>query len=145
MSEEGCGIIVNEIIIRCGDTFNRELYLCSECKLNTTMEVNTMAKLSEAAKAYEPSSKTGNIADLGKVSTDLELIDDSFEFEKNGEVKTVEQKVIEVEGERYRVPITVIQQLKVLLEDNPNLKFFKVKKSGTTRDDTRYQVIPLME
>jgi len=31
------------------------------------------------------------------------------------------------------------------MEDNPKLKFFKVKKSGTTKDDTRYQVIPLME
>ena len=102
-----------------------------------------MANLKDAANAYEPSSKTGNIADLDKVSTDLELIDDKFEFEKNGEVKTVEQKVIEIEGERYRVPITVIQQLKMVLEDNPTLKFFKVKKSGTTREDTRYQLIPL--
>lgn len=104
-----------------------------------------MAKISEAAKSYESTSKTKNIADLGRVSTDLELIDDSFEFEQNGNVKTVQQKVIEVEGEKYRVPVTVIQQLKVILEDNPNLKSFKVKKSGTTKDDTRYQVIPLMD
>jgi len=103
-----------------------------------------MAKLSEAAKEYVPSSKTKNIADLDKVSTDLELVDDEFEFEKGGVTKVVKQKVVVVEEENYRVPITVIQQLKVVLEDNPELKFFKVKKTGTTKDDTRYQVIPLM-
>ena len=104
-----------------------------------------MAKLSDVAKSYESTSKTKNIADLGKVSTDLELVHDSFEFEKNGNTTTVQQQVIEVEDEKYRVPVTVIQQLKVILEDNPTLKSFKVKKSGTTKDDTRYQVIPLME
>jgi hypothetical protein len=103
-----------------------------------------MAKLSEAAKRYESTSKTKNIADLDKVSTDLELVRDTFEFEKDGQTKTVQQQVIEVEGEKFRVPVTVIQQLKVILEDNPELKNFKVKKSGTTKDDTRYQVIPLM-
>jgi len=104
-----------------------------------------MAKLSEAANSYESTSKTKNIADLDRVSTDLELVNDSFEFEKNGETKTVQQQIIEVDGEKFRVPVTVIQQLKVVLEDNPNLKNFKVKKSGTTKDDTRYQVIPLMD
>jgi len=103
-----------------------------------------MAKISEVAKNYESTSKTKNIAELDKVSTDLELVHDSFEFEKNGETKTVQQQIIEVENEKYRVPVTVIQQLKVILEDNPELKYFKVKKSGTTKDDTRYQVIPLL-
>ena len=104
-----------------------------------------MAKISDVAKSYESTSKTKNIADLDKVSTDLELVRDTFEFTKNDETKTVQQQVIEVDGEKYRVPVTVIQQLKVILEDNPNLKNFKVKKSGTTKDDTRYQVIPLMD
>jgi len=106
-----------------------------------------MAKISEVAKGYETTSKTKNIADLGRVSTDLEIMHDSFELtdKATGEPKTVQQQVIEVDGEKYRVPVTVIQQLKVILEDNPNLKNFKVKKSGTTKDDTRYQVIPLMD
>jgi len=105
-----------------------------------------MAKLNEFAQEYEPIATTKNIADLPSVSVDLELEDDSFEFTDkiSGKPKTVTQKVINVEGETYRVPVSVIQQLKVLLEDNPNLKKFKVKKSGTTKDDTRYQVIPLM-
>jgi hypothetical protein len=104
-----------------------------------------MAKLGEYAKGYEPAATTKNIADLTEVSTDLDLQDDEFEFEdkKTGDTKTVKQKVIVLNEEKYRVPVSVIQQLKVLFEDNPNLKRFKVKRSGSTKDDTRYQVIPL--
>ncbi len=103
-----------------------------------------MAKIGDYARDYVPTATTKNIAELQSVSTDLELIDDEFEFTKNGETKIVKQKVIVVENEQYRVPVTVIQQLKVIMEDNPALKKFKVKKSGTTKDDTRYVVIPLM-
>lgn len=103
-----------------------------------------MAKLNEYAQGYEPSAKTKNIADLDSVSTDLELVDDEFEFEKNGETKTVKQKVVIINDEKYRVPVSVIQQLKVLLEDNSSLKTIKVKKSGSTMDDTKYQVIPVL-
>ena len=100
-----------------------------------------MSKISEYVKDYEPTTKTKNIAELDKVSTDLELEDDDYEFTKDGETKTVKQKVIVVDGENYRVPVTVLQQLKILIEDDPDLKSFKVKRSGSTKDDTRYQVI----
>ena len=101
-----------------------------------------MVKIADFAKTYE--SKTiKNIAELPEVPTDIEIEDDSFDFEKDGKTKTVKQKVIEVNGEKYRVPISVIQQLKVLVDDNPKLARFKVKKSGTTKEDTKYQVIPL--
>lgn len=103
-----------------------------------------MSKISEYAQGYEPTATTKNIADLKEVSVDLELEDDEFEFkDKNNQVKNVKQKVVVVDGESYRVPVSVIQQLKVILEDNPTLKKFKVKRSGTTKDDTRYQVIPI--
>ena len=102
-----------------------------------------MPTINEAAKGYQTKA-TKNIADLSEVTTQLELLDDEFEFtDKNGQVKTVKQKVINLNGENYRVPASVLQQLKVLLEDNPKLNRFKVKKSGTSKDDTRYQVIPL--
>jgi len=105
-----------------------------------------MAKLNEFAKDYEPIATTKNIADLPEVSIDMELEDDSFEFtdKASGQLKTVTQKVIKVGDETYRVPVSVIGQLKILLEDNPNLKKFKVKKSGSGKDDTRYQCIPLV-
>lgn len=104
-----------------------------------------MSKISEFVKGYEPQQTTKNIADLKEVSTDLELEDDTFEFtdKVSKETKTVKQKIIVVNGESYRVPVSVIQQLKVIMEDNPTLKKFKVKRSGSTKDDTRYQVIPL--
>lgn len=105
-----------------------------------------MVSLGEAAKEYE-SSKTKNIAELNSVSTELELVEDEFEFtdNKTGNTKTVKQEVVIIDDVKYRVPASVKQQLKVLLEDNPNLKKFKVKKTGTTKDDTRYQCIPLIE
>lgn len=105
-----------------------------------------MTKLNEFANSFEPASKTKNVADLKEVSTDVELIDDEFEVtdKVTKQIKTVKQKVIVVDGEQYRIPNSVIGQLKVILEDNPNCKKFKVKKTGTTMDDTRYQVIPLI-
>jgi len=103
-----------------------------------------MAKISDYAKDYVSPAKTRNIAELASVSTDLELIDDEFDAGKNGESKIVKQQVVVVDGEQYRIPVSVIAQLKVVLEDNPNLKKFKVKKTGTTKEDTRYQLIPLM-
>lgn len=107
---------------------------------------NNMATLKESAQKFK-SSKTLNISDLAKVSADVELIEDSFELEDNvtHETKTINQEVIIVDDVKYRVPTSVKAQLKILLEDNPNLKYFKVKRSGTGISDTKYQVIPLME
>lgn len=101
-----------------------------------------MATIADLAKTFE-SKTTKNIAELPEVSTELELEDDEFEWTKDGKTKTVKQKVVEINGEKYRVPVSVIQQLKVMIDDNPNLKRFKVKKTGTSKDDTRYTVIPL--
>jgi len=102
-----------------------------------------MAKLGEYAKEHIAVTATKNITDLPEVSVDMELVDDSFEFEKDGETKTVNQKVVIVDDEKFKVPTSVINQLKVLLEDNPTMKKFKVKSSGSGMDK-RYQVIPLM-
>ncbi len=97
-----------------------------------------MKTIKEEAKAYEPKQTTKNISELQSVSTDIVLEDDSFEFEG----KEVKQKVMVVNGERYRMPVSVLRDLKVILEDNPNLKSFKVKKTGQQME-TRYTVIPL--
>jgi len=105
-----------------------------------------MSKISEYVKDYELKTTTKNIADLKEVSVELEIEDDEFEYtdKQTNQVKQVKQKVLIVNGESYRVPASVIQQLKILLEDNPTMKKFKVRKSGSTKDDTRYQVIPLI-
>lgn len=99
-----------------------------------------MSKISQEALDYKPSTKTKLISDLASVSTDLDLIDDEFEYDG----KTIKQKVIIVKDEKYRVPITVIQQLQVILKDNPNVKEFKVLRSGKTKDDTKYTVVPIV-
>ena len=92
-----------------------------------------MATLKEDAKAFE-AKQTKNIADLSTVSIDLEL----------GEELNVEfpYKFVVVENERYRVPNSVLSNLKAILEENENLKTFKVKKTGTGLN-TEYTVIPL--
>ena len=102
--------------------------------------------IGEAADNYK-SSQTMNIADLDKVSVDLQLVDDEFEFtdRATGLPKKVQQKVIIIDEIKYRIPQTVLQQVKVLREDSPTLKFFKVKKTGSTKEDVRYTCIPLLE
>ena len=97
-----------------------------------------MVNLKDEAKAYE-SKSVGNIADLPKVSTELEVAERTG---TNDEGKEFSYKVITIDGEDYRVPKSVLKSLKALLEDNPKLGFFKVKKTGVGMS-TEYIVIPL--
>jgi len=103
-----------------------------------------MSKINEIAKGYETKA-TKNITELNEVPVELEVLDDEFEVvdKKTNQTKVVKQKVINLNGINYRVPNSVFQQLKVILEDNPALKKFKVKASGSGME-TRYQVIPLV-
>ena len=102
-----------------------------------------MTTLSDFAKTYEP-ARTRNIADLKEVPTNLDLKDDEFQAEdrETGATKTVKQKVVVINGEKYRVPISVIADLKAILEKNPTLQKFSVSKKGTGLQ-TKYTVIPL--
>ena len=92
-----------------------------------------MATIKEKAQAYEP-KQIKNIAELTSVSTDLEVKDEA-------EAEFPYSYVI-VEGERYKMPVSVIASLKLILEENQALKKFKVKKQGEGMG-TKYQVIPL--
>jgi len=95
--------------------------------------------LKEEALESESTPRTKNIIELSQISTELKVLTETFK-NKDGEEVTI--KVVDVNGERYRVPQSVLNSLKVILEDNPNLKTFKVKKTGEGMD-TRYTVIPL--
>ena len=96
-----------------------------------------MSSIKELAKEYTP-KQTKNIADLDKVSTDTAV--ETKEFTKeDGEKFSFD--VVTIEGEDYRVPTSVIIQLKAVMEKKPNLKFFSVAKSGEGLKTT-YQVIP---
>lgn len=95
--------------------------------------------LGEFAKSYEPTT-TKNISDLKEVDVNLLLEDRKGVDSKGVEFK---YKVIVVNGEDYRVPSSVIGNLKVILEKKPTLKKFSVARQGTKKDDTKYTVIPM--
>jgi hypothetical protein len=95
--------------------------------------------LSEFAKTYSPET-TKNISDLKEVSTNL-VLEDREGTDKSG--NNFKYKVIVVEGIEYRVPSSVIGNLKAILEKKPSMTKFSVARQGKTKDDTKYTVIPL--
>jgi hypothetical protein len=98
-----------------------------------------MGTLKDYAKTYV-AKKTKNVADLPEVAASIEIYHDGTGTDQNGEEFTY--SYLEINGEEYRVPGSVIGQLKDLLEANANLTRFKVKKTGEGLK-TRYTVIPL--
>lgn len=99
-----------------------------------------MATLKEEAQAYEP-PKTLNIAELDKISVDLDLKDGKGK-NKDGEEFTY--KYVEIDKKEYRVAGSILGGIKALLEKMPNLKFVSVLKQGQGMN-TRYQVIPYVD
>lgn len=98
-----------------------------------------MAKnLRESAKAYEPQT-TKNIAELEAVSLDVPIED---RVGKDKEGKEFNYSVALVLGEEYRVPATVLKDIKAIIEAKPTLKTVKVIKKGEGMK-TQYTVIPL--
>lgn len=99
-----------------------------------------MTSLNEFAKQYTPETKVRNISDLKEVEVSSELLDREGIDKKGNAFK---YKVIIVDGQEYRIPSSVIGNLKVILEKKPTLKKFSVARQGKTIDDTKYTVIPL--
>ena len=93
-----------------------------------------MGSIKQEAKDYKSNATVKNISDLNSIDMDMAILED-----KEAEYP---YKYIEVDGERYKMPISVLKNLKVILEANPNVKTFQVKKSGKGMD-TSYVVIPL--
>lgn len=104
------------------------------------MEIKSTT-LADFAKQYVPPvNKTKNIADLPYVSTKVEIKQTEPKTNKDG--STFQYYYIEFKGEQYRVPKTVITALQTALKFNPKLEFFKVKREGVGKDDTKYTVEP---
>jgi|TARA_R110002051_G_scaffold96271_1_gene166285 dynactin complex subunit len=97
-----------------------------------------MGSLKENAKEYEP-QQTKNIAELEVVPVDSEVLEREFK-DKDGNGFKI--SVIVVDGEDYRVPVSVLKSLKAILEEKPEVKAIKVLKSGEGLK-TEYTVIPL--
>lgn len=98
-----------------------------------------MATIKDAARDFVP-KQTKNIADLDVVSVDLQIFHDGTGTDNDG--KEFTYSYIVLNNEEYRVPNSVLGQLKDILEENPNLTKFKVKKSGENLK-TRYTLIPI--
>jgi|TARA_R100000093_G_C1927547_1_gene67661 hypothetical protein len=97
-----------------------------------------MVTISQFATAYEHSTMK-NIADLDIVKTDLEIKD---ETRQDSEGKEYNVKFLTIDNVEYRVPPSVLDQLKAVLESKPALKTFQVRKTGEGMA-TKYQVIPI--
>lgn len=98
-----------------------------------------MGSIKEAAKEYEPNTFK-NVSVLESIDVDAEVKE---EKKQNSEGEDYTVKYIEVDGEKYRVPFTVLRDLKSILTKKPDLKSFCVSRVGTTKEDTKYTVIPL--
>ncbi len=98
-----------------------------------------MASISEEAENYVPAT-TKNIADLEAVSINQEMF---TRIKKEGTPEEFTYDCIVIKDEDYRVPKSVLKQLKTFKEEKPEMTTFKVKKEGTTQNDTTYTVIPL--
>ena len=85
--------------------------------------------IGDFAKTFE-GQNTRNISDLKEVDVNL-ILEDREAIDKFG--KTFKYKVIVINNEDYRVPTSVIGNLKVILDKVPTLKKFSVVKKGTTK------------
>ena len=94
-----------------------------------------MTTINEAAEAYEP-KQTLNVSELPEVPLDCELHDGSGTDEQGKEFK---YKFISVNGKEYRVPSVVLGEIKKIKKLRPDIKKFKVKRSGAGLQ-TRYEV-----
>jgi hypothetical protein len=97
-----------------------------------------MATLRTKAKEYIPST-TKNIADLKSVNTEIDI---KHKVVNKDTPKMFEYDYIEVDKTEYRVPISVIKQLKAQLAVKPSSVKFKVTKEGSGMD-TEYFVTML--
>lgn len=93
-----------------------------------------MTSIKEMAQNYS-SSQILNVADLEVVDIAVDIFEEAeCEFPYS---------YIAIDGKKYRVPKSVLLDLKTLLEDNPELKKFRVKKTGEGMN-TNYTVIPII-
>ena len=94
-----------------------------------------MGSLKDEAKAYEP-KQTFNIADLDRVDLSFP-IEDRVGKDKND--KEFNYKVLVINNQEFRVPNTVLEKIKEMLDLKPDLKFVRVEKSGSGLN-TKYSV-----
>ena len=95
-------------------------------------------ELRKLAQEYV-SPETKNIAELDKVNV---MIDIEEKIVKEGTPDEFSYYFFTKDDTEYRVPKSVVKQLKTLIEEKPDMTEFKVKKEGEGMK-TSYTVIPL--
>lgn len=100
-----------------------------------------MTNMKEMASNYEV-QETKLISDLDRVSVDLEVVTKKF---KEGQPDEFSVDVVTIAGQDYRVPKSVLAQLKIHLEKMPDLKHIQVIKTGSGLNNTKYSVVPLRD
>ena len=99
-------------------------------------EVKQM-KLNELATSGSLSNKLGLVTDLEMLPVNIEI------EEANGEDKDGKEYTyhfVTLNGQKYRIPNSVITQIGVILSVMPKIQNVNVSKTGTGLN-TRYQVI----
>jgi len=86
-----------------------------------------MSSLKDTANEYQP-KLTLNIADLDRVDLSLPIEERSGN-DKEG--KSFDYKVMVANEQEYRVPNTVLEEIKKILKLKPETKFVKVTKKGS--------------
>jgi hypothetical protein len=94
--------------------------------------------IKEHAMEYQPKTAK-NITELKTVSVNLIP---QIETGEDIDGKEYTYKYIEVNGEKFRIPESVLFNLKAIMEKKPTLQNFAVTKTGEGRS-TKYTVIPL--
>ena len=97
-----------------------------------------MPNIKESARAFVP-KQTKNIADLEFVNLEWGVEDRQGTDKDN---KPFDYKVVVKDGEDYRIPASVLNAIKTIVEAKPNQKTVKVIKKGTGMN-TEYTVIQL--
>lgn len=95
-----------------------------------------MTTVKELSEAYVP-KETKNIADLQQFDINLKI---ETKVVNEGKPEEFSYDYIELDGIEYRVPKSVLKQIKMLLEDEPNLINVKVKRQGEGLN-TNYMVV----
>ncbi len=99
----------------------------------------TEKTIGEYAKEYEP-TRMKTIADVEAIS--IKQVFHKDEQRETQDKESYKVSYIVVDGEEYRVPNSVLEQLQTFIEENPKMTTFKVTKKGEGKG-TKYTVIPL--
>lgn len=99
-----------------------------------------MAKISEMA-ALAQEKKVKNISELPSFSTKSLDMETATRQRQDGE--EYEVNITVVDGVEYRIPHTVLMQIKTLQENNPKIDYVKVVRKGQGKEGTTYTVVPV--